>query len=109
MDSEGHLLFSTASTGDTSSLSPGLLADGAESGDYCVHRFQNVEVPYGAFDGLEYRRSFYLSSSEEIRAGGNVRHQSDYFAKGVGLIQYTSFFPNQPLDIEMRLVRSNVQ
>ena len=109
MDSEGHLLFSTASIGDTSSLSPSLLAEGTESGAYCVQFFKNMEVPYGTFDGLEYRRTFNLPSSEEIRAGGNVRHQSDYFVKGIGLIQYTSFFPNQPLDIELRLVRSNVQ
>ena len=109
MDSEGHLLFSTASIGDTSSLSPSLLVDGTESGEYCVQFFKNMEVPYGIFDGLKYQRTFTLPSSEEIRAGGKVRHQSDYFAKGVGLIQYTSFLLNQPLDIELRLVRSNVQ
>lgn len=109
MDAGGYMLFSTAAIGDTAILPANYLADKAESGYSMLDFAEEVKVPYGTFDALEYRRAFRLSSSEEIRAGGNVRHQSDYFAKGVGLIQYTSFFPNQPMDIEMRLVRSNAR
>ena len=109
MDPEGHLLFSTALTGDTIDLPDGLLPEGAQSGDVCIKLAEGIEVPYGTFDALEYRRTFYLASSEDIKTGGNSRHQSDFYAKGIGLIQYTSFFHDQPLDIEMRLVRCNVQ
>ncbi|MCB0596873.1 MAG: hypothetical protein H6557_12980 [Lewinellaceae bacterium] len=109
MDSEGRLLFSTAAIGDTTGLPADWLANSAESGDICLHSVQGVEVPYGTFDALEYRHTFYFFSSEELRDGGTVRHRSDFFAKGVGLIQYTNFLPNQPLDIEMRLVRCKVQ
>ena len=109
MDAEGRLLFSTATIGDTSSIPASLLPEGAESGEAAVHLVNGLKVPYGTFDALEYRRTFSFSSSEEIRTGGNIRHQSDYFAKGIGRVKYTSFFPNQPLDIEMRLVRANIQ
>lgn len=109
MDAEGHLLFSTAAIGDTAQLPANLLANGAISGDYCLHETKEVEVPYGTFGALEYRRTFYFSSSEAIKVGDNTRHQSDFYARGIGLIQYTSFFPNLPMDIEMRLVRCKVQ
>lgn len=109
MDAGGRLLFSTAAIGDTVNLPADQMAHGAEAAYATLAFTGNVAAPYGTFDALEYRRTFYFSSSEGIRAGGNVRRQSDFFAKGVGLIQYTSFFPGQPLDIEMRLARSNVQ
>lgn len=109
MDAEGHLLFSTALIGDTNPLPSSLLADGAASGEFSVNIVKDVTVPYGKFEALEYLRAFNFSSSEESRADGDVRYRSDYFAKGVGLIKYTSFFPNQPKDIEMRLVRCRVQ
>lgn len=109
MDAEGRLLFSTATVGDTAILPASLLPDGAESGKVSAHLAKGLEVPYGTFDALEYRRTFSLAAAEESREGGAIRRQSDYFARGVGLIKYTSFFPNRPLDIEMRLVRANVQ
>ncbi len=109
MDAQGRLLFSTTSIGDTTPIPTSLLADEAESGLVSAGLAKGVDVPYGIFDALAYRRTFHLSTAEGYRAGGNVRHCSDYFAKGIGLIKYTSFFPNQPLDIEMRLVRCRVQ
>ncbi|MCO6478103.1 MAG: hypothetical protein J5I94_15845 [Phaeodactylibacter sp.] len=109
MDAEGRLLFSTTFIGDTIPLPASLLADEAESGVVSASFIEGVKVPYGTFDAVSYRRTFQLSTAEGSRGGGDVRHCSDYFAKGIGLIKYTSFFPNQPLDIEMRLVRCWVQ
>lgn len=109
MDAEGRLLFSTAAVGDTAVLPAARLAEGAESGEACLYHVGGVEVPYGVFDALEYRRTFTLSSSQEEKEESRLRRQSDFFAKGIGLIKYTSFFPNQPLDIEMRLVRCQVK
>ncbi len=108
MDVEGHLLFSTKIPGDTLPIMSSFLPADAWHGLSFTRKAEAVKVPFGRFDALENRQIFYFQAKQGSPAADSVRRRSDYFTKDIGLIKYSSYFPGRPLDIEMRLLRTNV-
>ena len=73
-----------------------------------VNRAEKVKVPYGIFDGLVQHHFYYLSAGQDGLPDNTLRHDAAYYAKGVGLIQYSSQLEGMSR-IEMRLRACRVQ
>ena len=108
LDADGRLLFATTPLNDTTDVSAALLPEGVHSASTAVNRAEKVKVPYGIFDGLVQHHFYYLSAGQDGLPDNTLRHDAAYYAKGIGLIQYSSQLEGMSR-IEMRLRACRVQ
>ena len=109
-DAGGNLLFSLHNLGDTVRVADALLPEGVLSSMVIADFATAISVPYGTFDALAIKRLLFLASDPIGSIPENsLRQETVYYAKGVGLIQYSSQLAGYPVRIEMRLARCRVQ
>ena len=66
-----------------------------------------IETPIKSFESpFQFENKFFLNPS--IGHEFLIRNDTEFYAKGVGVIKYTSFYTG-PNNLEMRLVRTNVE
>lgn len=108
LDAEGRLLFATTPLNDTIEVPAALLPEGVRSASTAVNRAEKVKVPYGIFDALVQHYFSRLSAGQDGLPENTLRHDAAYYAKGMGLIQFSSQVEGKPR-IEMRLRACRVQ
>ena len=105
---QGNTFFSTTSLPDTIKVEtdiPDLLID--SSFTLILNDTTILETPFGSFESnFQYENKFFLSPT--INHEYLIRTDTEYYAKGIGVVKYTSFFTG-PTNTEMRLLRTNVE
>jgi hypothetical protein len=110
IDANGRLLFTLHRLNDTTLIEPALLPAGARSGWMTSFFAPAISVPYGTFDALALLRTLSLAPDPDGNfPAGQERQESLFYAKGIGLIQYSSQLQGYPARIEMRLTRCRVR
>jgi len=70
---------------------------------------ENVETPSGTFfSSHQYERIFFLNE-ELLHHDYTTRFDTEYYAKDIGVVKYTSFLAGGPTNIEMRLIRYSLE
>jgi hypothetical protein len=110
IDADGRLLFTLHRLNDTTLIESALLPEGARSGWMTSFFAPAISVPYGTFDALALHRILSLAPDPDGNSpAGLERQEALYYAKGIGLIQYSSHLLGHPARIEMRLKRCRVR
>lgn len=109
IDAYGRLYFATNLMGEPYSVSKNLLPEGASSSEAVVQLGPIATVPHGTYATLVLKQELQLAPE----FGGDGSDTADridraYYAKGVGLIQYTQYYPAQRLELGMRLVEASL-
>jgi hypothetical protein len=110
IDAYDRLYFATNQIGEPYELSKNLLPDGVASSNAVVEMGPQVSTPYGTYPTLVLKQELQLSPE----FGGDSSSEVDridraYYAEGVGLLQYTQYYPVQGLELGMRLVGASLE
>jgi len=106
---DGQLYFTTERRRSPFPLSEATLPDGAVSAEAKVEAGGRVEVPFGVFETLVLQQDLQLLP--EYGGDGSVatdRIDRAYYAPGIGMVQYTRYYPEQNLEVGMRLLRCDL-
>ena len=66
-----------------------------------------IEKPFGVYESFfQFDQTLFLNPS--MTGGDPVRHETEFYSSGMGVVKYTSFYGSGSTDTEMRLIRTNV-
>lgn len=109
LDQAEKLYFTVNQLNASYPISEASQPEGAVSAQASVQQGGRVDVPFGSFETLVLHQKLQMLpkyGGDETAAPDRIDRA--YYAPGIGLVQYVRYYPEQKLEIGMRLLRCHL-